>query len=328
MFYPIADAHCDLLSKLLQNKADFSSAQEGQMVSLQGLKDGGVKLQVFAAWYDPRLSVSPFKQFQQMAAIYWHMLKCNPELRDICSISSADTSVIKTTLTVEDGEVLEGNLDNLYALKEYGVTMLTLTWNRDNLLSSAAGSRSGHGLTSFGRQVVREMNQLGIAVDVSHLSDSGIEDVLSISDARILASHSNCRAVYPCVRSLPDHFIKAIADRGGVIGINFFHKHLGCSAPSTHEVISQVYHLAEIGGIECCAIGSDFDGIPYGLSDLKTSADFQILGSELEHAGFSQAEVKQILYENLHNFVIGLHPETDLSKVGLHTKKTGSSTTD
>ena len=91
-----------------------------------------------------------------------------------------------------------------------------------------------------------------------------------------------------------------------ILGVNFFHEHLGTPFPSTKEAAAQLRHLADVGGITCCAIGSDFDGIPYGLSDLQTSGEFQRLVPALKNAGFSEDEIEMVLYKNLRGFLRGL----------------------
>ena len=176
----------------------------------------------------------------------------------------------------------------------------------DNPLAGAAEGRTGNGLTALGKQMVLEAKHLGMAIDVSHLSDKGIRDILDMRDVPVFASHSNCRSVFNCRRSLPDETIRRISDRGGVVGVNFFHEHLGTPFPSTKEAAAQLRHLADVGGITCCAIGSDFDGIPYGLSNLQTSGEFQRLVPALKNAGFSEDEIEMVLYKNLRGFLCGL----------------------
>lgn len=306
MTYSVADAHCDLLSKMIAGQADFSAPRPGQMVSRDGLKTGGVRLQVFALWCDPRLAGSPLAQCRSMAAEYRRLLADFPELRKFSAGHEPKTGEIETALVLEGGEALLGKGASLREFREAGVIALSLSWNTDNPLAGAAEGDAGYGLTALGKQVVLEANRLGMAIDVSHLSDEGIRDVLDMKDVPVFASHSNCRSVYACRRSLPDHVIRRISDRGGVIGINFFHEHLGTPFPSTKEVAVQLRHLADVGGIGCCAIGSDFDGIPYGLSDLPTSGEFQRLVPALKNEGFSGEEIELVLYKNLRRFLCGL----------------------
>lgn len=306
MAYPVADAHCDLLSKIMTDQADFSSPRPGQMVSRDGLKTGGVRLQVFALWYDPRLGSSPLVQCRSMAAEYRRLLADYPELRSVSAGHEPKAGEVETALVLEGGEALLEKGASLLEFWEAGVLALSLTWNVDNPLAGAAEGRTGYGLTALGKQMVLEAKRLSMAVDVSHLSDKGIRDILDMRDVPVFASHSNCRSVFNCRRSLPDETIRRISDRGGVVGVNFFHEHLGTPFPSTKEAAAQLRHLADVGGITCCAIGSDFDGIPYGLSDLQTSGEFQRLVPALKNAGFSEDEIEMVLYKNLRGFLRGL----------------------
>lgn len=112
-------------------------------------------------------------------------------------------------------------------------------------------SRRNRGLTVLGRRVVEEMDRLGMAIDLAHLSDAGIDDILEMTDSAVFASHSNSREVYPHPRSLKDDHIKEIARRGGVVGINFYHEQLSGKYPSTSEdIVRHIDHVAGIGGIK------------------------------------------------------------------------------
>lgn len=306
MIYLVADAHCDLLSKIMTDQADFSVPRPGQMVSRDGLKTGGVRLQVFALWYDPRLESSPLVQCRSMVAEYRKLLADYPELRRVSASQEPKAGEIETALVLEGGEALLEKDASLLEFWEAGVLALSLTWNIDNPLAGAAEGRARYGLTALGKQIVLEAARLGMAIDISHLSDEGIHDILDMKDVLVFASHSNCRSVFNCRRSLPDDTIRRISDRGGVVGINFFHEHLGTPFPSTKEVATQLRHLADVGGITCCAIGSDFDGIPYGLSNLPTSGEFQRLVPALKSEGFSEDEIEMVLYKNLRGFLCGL----------------------
>ena len=136
---------------------------------------------------------------------------------------AAQAGQIGVLLSIEDGAALEGSLSALRAFYRLGVRAMGLTWNGRNELGEGVGAAkgAGGGLTAFGRDVVREMNRLGMIVDVSHLSEAGFWDVLEISDAPVIASHSNAKAVCDHRRNLTDRQIKALADAGGVMGINF-----------------------------------------------------------------------------------------------------------
>ena len=176
---------------------------------------------------------------------------------------------IAAFLSIEGGEALAGSLGVLRMLYKVGVRSLTLTWNGRNELGDGVGA-SGKGLTAFGRAVVREMNDLGMLVDVSHLSERGFWDAMKVSTQPLIASHANCRALCDHPRNLTDAQIRAVAGQGGVIGVTFVPDFLGGETPSVDNVLDHIDHMIAVGGEDCVGLGSDFDGtkeLPAGLAD-------------------------------------------------------------
>ena len=162
-------------------------------------------------------------------------------------------------LTVEGGAVLAGRPERAQVLRDAGVRMLTLTWNGPNELGS--GHDSAMGLTGCGKEAVAELERCGVLVDVSHLNDRGFEDLLGVAKKPFVASHSNARAVCTHRRNLPDPFIREIADRGGLIGLNYSKDFLSDSGRgSLDDLYRHVCHFLELGAGACLALGSDFDG--------------------------------------------------------------------
>ena len=165
--------------------------------------------------------------------------------------------------------------------------------------------RGNKGLTAVGKDIIDEMCALGVAIDVSHLSDRGIEQVLARTTRPIFASHSNARAVHEHPRSLPDELIREIAAQGGTVGVNFYYQQLTKRSDACIEDIADhICHVVEIGGGGCCAIGSDFDGMQQYPRDLRTSRDFPALFAALEKRGFSQELMYRIAYQNLRDYIV------------------------
>jgi len=301
-----SDGHCDYLYGVVNRGYNFTRPIPGQAVSLERLKKGGVKLQVFAAWMDIDLKRSYLSQFMSMADAYESMLESTPELVKLTPDFDPTGDKIATVLAVEGGEAVEGQEDILRCLYRMGVRAMTLTWNNKNELASPALKKGKKGLTFLGREIVREMGRIGMAVDLSHLNDEGIDDVLA-EDVPVFASHSNARAVYDSPRSLCDAHIKEIARRGGTVGVNFYHKQLADTyRPGVHEVALHALHIAEVGGPECAAIGSDFDGMdryPEGLSD---PSGLPLLAAELKSMGMDEKSRSLLCGENLMRFMKGL----------------------
>ena len=160
------------------------------------------------------------------------------------------------------------------------------------------------GLTEKGREMVAEMELLGIIPDVSHLSDAGFYDVLEVTKKPFAASHSNARAVCPCVRNMTDHMIARLSERGGVMGLNFCadfleEKPVGKQNPGTMEaVVRHAKHIANTGGIEVLGLGSDFDGIDTH-EELRGVQDMEKLWDALRKGGFSEEQLDRIFYKNV-----------------------------
>jgi len=173
--------------------------------------------------------------------------------------------------------------------------MMTFTWNHKNTLGSPAEPTrvTAHGgLTDTGITFLDAMEQLGIIPDVSHLSDQGIRDVCRLARKPFVASHSNARALCSRGRNLPDELIREIADHRGVIGVNFYGPFLtpvsdnhGCFFSYVKDIAKHIRHIADIGGISCIGLGSDFDGMDDNL-ELKDCGRMELLESELKKRRF------------------------------------------
>jgi membrane dipeptidase len=240
-----------------------------------------------------------------MIDAYERMIEENPRLTKLTHGFTPEGGKIATVLAIEGGEAVDGSLAVLRVLHRLGVRAMTLTWNENNELSGAAMGRGNKGLSAVGRDIVDEMCRLGVAIDVSHLSDRGIEQILDRTTRPIFASHSNARGVCNNPRSLSDELIRKIANQGGTIGVNFYYEQL-CkdAAAGIDDVVSHMVHIAEVGGVGCCAIGSDFDGMQQYPKDLRTSRDFPALLGALSKAGFHDDEIYRIAYRNLHDYIV------------------------
>ena len=284
----IIDMHCDTLERL------WSLEREGKAVSLESnsfqvdfrrMKSAGYVLQNFAIWVDCGKYNQPMEAYREMGAVFRrHMSACSRLAAPVRSSREMDAvwkaGRIAGMLTVEDGGILEGQLERLYELWEDGVRMMTLTWNYNNELGTAAAkaAEGDAGLTELGKQCVCQMEELSILVDVSHLSDQGIRDVLDVSKKPFVASHSNARALCPMARNLPDELLRKMGERGCVVGLNFFVPFLLPAPPwlrknhasmekyctkeqILHAAAEHAKHLLDVCGSEGVGLGSDLDGI-------------------------------------------------------------------
>jgi membrane dipeptidase len=155
------------------------------------------------------------------------------------------------------------------------------------------------GLTAFGIEVVKRMEQLGMIVDVSHLSDKGFWDVFNNTTKPFIASHSNSRNVCNHVRNLTDDMIKALSSRGGVVGLNFCTNFINEEASVTYvdDIVKHALHIIDVGGIECLALGTDFDGIGR-TTEIDNASEMYKLYEEFKNVGLSDNDIEKIFYKN------------------------------
>lgn len=303
--FPVADGHCDYLYGAVQSGYDLRKPKREQAIRLDDLLCGGVALQFFACWIDTTLASPPLHQCLAMIDAYDRMLEAHSELVPLTRDFVPESGKIAAVLSVEGGEALDGSMAVLRVLYRLGVRALTLTWNENNELAGAAMGRGNKGLSAIGRDIVDEMCALGVAIDVSHLSDRGIEQVLARTTRPVFASHSNARGAHDHARSLSDALIREIANQGGTVGINFYYQQLTKSSEaSIEDIVRHICRVVEIGGIGCCAIGSDLDGMQQYPKDFKTSRDYPALFEALLRRGFSEAEVYRIAYQNLRDYIV------------------------
>lgn len=194
---------------------------------------------------------------RQMEALSCKVLPC----RTAAGIEEAwNQGKAAAVLTVENGSALAGRLDRVEALARDGVRMMTLTWNGENEIGS--GNATDHGLSPFGREAVREMERQGVILDVSHLNDRGLADLLDIAQKPFAASHSNARAVCGHKRNLTDDQIREMVRRGCLIGLNYYNAFLreDGQPASPDDLWRHAAHFLELGAERCLALGSDADG--------------------------------------------------------------------
>lgn len=196
-------------------------------------------------------------------------------------------------LTVENLSMLNGDIDMVYIMWCDGVRMATLTWNSDNCVASGVNGTSG--LTAFGKEVVKKFNELGIICDVSHLNEQSFWEVLELSEAPVVASHSNLSSVHKQIRNLTDEQFKAVCQTGGLVGINFYNEFLG-GAP-LDSIYRHLDRALELGGENNIAIGTDYDGAQVDFP-INSVDKIGILCDYLLDRGVSQNVLDKLFYEN------------------------------
>ena len=209
---------------------------------------------------------------------------------------------IAAFLTIEEGGILEGCMDRLEALYAQGIRLMTLLWNYENCMgypNSREKRVMAKGLKPFGLEVAERMQELGMLIDVSHLSDGGFWDIARHCRKPFVASHSNARALCDHPRNLSDEMIKAIADAGGVAGVNFYPYFVTKSGVATVEDIAgHVCHMMDIGGEDVVSVGTDFDGYDEGELDVVHMGEMGRFYNALEKRGLTQRQIDKIFHGN------------------------------
>lgn len=300
----IIDMHCDTILRLIERN-EGSLYENNGSVDIKKLKKAGSYAQFFAMFVELKRHKEPFKFCLDAIDRFYTELEKNKE--DIAFAASIgdykknrDDGKISAFLTIEEGGVIEGKLSNLRNVYRLGVRLMTLTWNYPNEIGypNARPETMNMGLTDFGKEVVGEMNRLGMIIDVSHLSDGGFYDVAKYSAQPFVASHSDARACKNHTRNLTDDMIRVLSDKGGVTGINFEKSFLGDSNMSkVSDMVRHIEHIRNVGGIEVIGIGTDFDGISSGL-EIENSSELYKLQDALNKHGFSDDDIEKIFYKN------------------------------
>ena len=300
--YAWIDMHCDSLLRAYRQEPGSLWDGEGHQ-NLKKMGESGQMAQFFAVFFPPRPSASDGAEAdpEQMPDDTAYFLKLRSILMDQVALHSdtvrfaqgpeeirkhAARGIASAVLSVEDGRMIDNDLKRIAWLRDMGVRAIGLTWNHANCLgfpNSADAAENQRGLTPFGREAVREMNRLGILVDVSHLSDGGFDDVAKISQKPFVATHSDARAVTNHPRNLSDQMLKKLADKGGVTGLNFVPEFLNEKQlpGAVSMLMAHARHIVQVAGEDALGIGSDFDGFEEP-SEIGGSTQMHLLFEAME----------------------------------------------
>ncbi len=270
------DLHCDTLTRA--GTQPFLHRKDSQ-VSLGKLVGGDCFLQCFAV-------------FSPLEGGAWERA-----LRYFADFAAAKKELVnagvRPVLTIENGGILENELSRIDALTAAGVKIFGFTWNDENSLGFPCGKEGG--LKPFGRRTAEELCSRGVYGDISHLSDEGAEDLFAIAksfETPVFATHSLAREVCPHKRNLTDGQIKKIADSGGLIGVNFVREFIGAAG-----IFAHIRHIANVGGEDVLAVGSDFDGTENPL--YAGAEEMPRFFEDMKKAGGSTRLVEKVAFENI-----------------------------
>ncbi|MBO6157667.1 MAG: dipeptidase [Firmicutes bacterium] len=310
---PYIDLHCDtLLMYGLSNAEPDSLFRNQKSVDLVRMRQADCAAQFFATFmpHPDWMHGMTDEEFRQklygglMGAITRHsdLIAFAKDYQDYRN--NRAKGLMSAFLTFEDGRMIDGSFEKLQKYYTLGYRLITLTWNFANCFgypNSTDPEIMSRGLTSFGKEAIQQMNQLGIIIDVSHLSDGGFEDVARISQKPFIASHSCCRELTPHTRNLTDPMIRTLAEKGGIIGVNFAPEFVGFGihdkVSTVQRICDHVEHMVKVGGIDCIALGSDFDGIS-GELEVASPTDFEKLYRELSRRGYRPSELDKFSHGN------------------------------
>ena len=276
-------------------------------VTVEKLAQGGVSAQTLALFVggSPKLSA--------IAQAFAGMLRAGealeasglPHLSDYRDAREGQPAFL---YSVEGCDLLDGSLSLLAEWRALGVRMAALTWNYENSLATPSKLDQSAPLKPFGRQAAREMARLGIAPDVSHLSDRGFWDLLEMG-LMPLASHSCCRALCGHCRNLTDEQLKALFQAGGYVGVNFYPYFLSDDGKADLDTLcDHILHLLALGGENHVGFGSDFDGIEVKPQGLSGPQDFPALFAALARRGVNEETLSRLAGKNLCAYYDRLDP--------------------
>lgn len=309
----ICDCHCDTLTELYNKNASLYENEQHFDIKRQIALGGGLQ---FCAIYVPT------EVFRYQGGLRYTLClldKYNQEIKklhengiDVLQVRTAEDAgnVLKhkaaTLLAIEEGGAIDGSLEALRCLYELGVRAITLTWsNRNDIADGINEEATGSGLTLFGKQVVAEMNRLGMLVDVSHISTAGFWSVMETSTKPIIATHSNAKSLCAHPRNLNDEQIKALAQNGGLAGITFAGQFLeedwrNACIESVYKHIDYMLNL--IGNDDHIGFGSDFDGISHPPYNIQGVQDYKPLIEYLSKY-YSDETINKITHQNVINLL-------------------------
>jgi membrane dipeptidase len=340
----VIDTHNDVPSKMIDDgyNADVRHspgfAKDQGETDLPRLMESGITAVFFSAYVDPeRFTFTTPDQSWKQVQVYLDTIHAFVN-RHPGRLTFATTArqvreakaqgKVAVLIGVEGGHAIESSIDKLRELHRRGVRYMTLTWNNGTPWAGAAaglnGTRSG-GLTDHGRDIVREMNRLGILVDISHVSDSTFFDAIATSSLPVIASHSSARALNSHRRNMSDAQLRAMARNGGVVNVNFYSAFIdpvflakadsiernlpraeqdaalrALPRPTLATLLDHFDHIAKVAGVDHVGIGSDFDGVsgllPAAMEDVTR---LPLIAQGLLQRGYSESDVRKILGGNM-----------------------------
>lgn len=291
------DTHCDTITKPMPLRRNAGH------LDLERLAAYSPSAQVFAVWSLPAFE-GPVAYSAIIRRLHAQLGKNQDTVRLCTSAADAEAAAKegKTAafISVEGAGMLGCSIDGLHRAYEDGVRIIHLTWNKDNALAGAAMDGQG-GLTPSGREFLLEAQRMGMAVDMSHISEKAFWDAVDITTKPLLAGHSNSKALCPHRRNLTDEQFTALVKIRGCAGLNMCPEFLG-DDPDVEMAVDHAEHFLALGGEKCVCIGADLDGISSLPRGLRGVQDLGKIYEAMLRRGWSEDLIRDIFYGNAFDF--------------------------
>ncbi len=307
----VFDAHADTLLRVVEQETDLSQICSHTRIDIPRLKLGTVGIQGFAVWIDSVKypgDLGMERAFQLIQALHQQIQKAPNMMQLAASGEEAEkialSGKIAALLSLEGGQALNHKSENLYQLWKMGIRSMTLVWTHSHDWADSSDDTPRHqGLSSWGKEIIHQMGELGMIPDLSHASEKTSEQVMELYPGPVIFSHSCCRSLVDIPRNIPDRLLKRLSIRGGVVGISFYSGFMRSSDNPTREitvddVANHIEHAVTLAGIDHVGLGSDFDGardFPRGLED---ASGYPVLINTLQARGFTSEDLRKILHGN------------------------------
>ena len=295
---------------------DISKDQPTLHTDIARLKKGGLKAQFWSVYVPAAADKNgdALSQTLHQISIVKSMVKRYPETFEFASTADDIERIIKagriaSMMGVEGGYSIENEISNLQRLYDEGCRYMTLTHSKSlTWADSATDEPRVNGLSDFGKDVIREMNRLGMLVDLSHVSPETMRQSLALTKAPVMFSHSSARAICDHPRNVPDDVLLLVKQNGGVVMVNFFSSFVAPTEVlkknkeargTLHDVVDHIDHIVNVSGVDHVGIGSDFDGVPRLPHQLESVATYPLITQELLNRGYDRASIHKILGGNM-----------------------------
>ena len=300
------DLHCDTITKCLETNENLY--KNNLHIDIERLKKYGSSIQFFAIWLKKSLYENAFEETEKAINFFnWEIEKNKKYIKKATSfkdiLNNQRENKFSAILSIEGGECLKGDINNLDKFYLDGVRMLSLTWNYENELGYGVFEDEKLPLKELGKLAIKKMNKLGIIIDISHLNEGGFWDIYKISEKPFIASHSNSYSICKNKRNLKDEQIKAIKEKNGVIGINLYKNFLtNKEEGNIEDIFNHIDYICKLIGFENICIGGDLDGIDKSVNGINNISSYEYLFQKLNQK-YKDTISEKIFFGNFYNFL-------------------------